>query len=53
MIQGYLEKLKANIIYAVIGALVTGLAFGQMTGGSTKHQLQTAIVPVLSLRSRP
>jgi ACR3 family arsenite efflux pump ArsB len=53
MIQRYLEALKANLIYVVIGALVTGLAFGQVAGESTRGLLQTAIVPVLFLMIYP
>ena len=53
MIRRLLETLKANLIYVVVGALVTGLAFGQMAGESTRGLLQMAIVPVLFLMIYP
>ena len=53
MIRRHLETLKANLIYVVIGALVTGLAAGQVAGESTRGLLQTAIVPVLFLMIYP
>jgi ACR3 family arsenite efflux pump ArsB len=53
MIRRHLETLKANLIYVVVGSLVTGLAFGQVAGESTRGLLQTAIVPVLFLMIYP
>jgi len=53
MIRRLLETLKANLIYVVVGALVTGLAVGQVAGESTRGLLQTAIVPVLFLMIYP
>ncbi len=53
MIRRHLETLKANLIYVVIGALVTGLAYWQVAGKSTRGLLQTAIMPVLFLMIYP
>ncbi len=53
MIRRLLETLKANLIYVVVGALVTGLAAGQVAGESTRGLLQTAVVPVLFLMIYP
>ncbi|MEF8829778.1 MAG: bile acid:sodium symporter, partial [Haloarcula sp.] len=49
----HLETLKANLLYAVVGSLVTGLAFGQVAGDPTRELLEHAVVPVLFLMIYP
>jgi len=45
MIRRHLETLKANLIHVVIGALVTGLAAGQVAGESTRGLLPVRADP--------
>ena len=53
MIRSSLETLKQNLIYVVVGALIGGLAFGQVAGETSRGLVQTAIVPVLFLMIYP
>ncbi|MFW6018142.1 MAG: arsenic resistance protein [Halapricum sp.] len=53
MIRSSLIAIKDDLIYVVIGALIAGLAFGQVAGAGTKQLLQVAVVPVLFLMVYP
>ncbi len=53
MIRQFLTGIKSNLIYVVVGSLVTGLVFGQATGSEFAQILQAAVVPVLFLMIYP
>ncbi|ESS11746.1 MAG: arsenite efflux pump ACR3 related permease [uncultured archaeon A07HR60] len=53
MIQQFLTGIKSNLIYVVIGSLVAGLLFGQLTGATYRPILQAAVMPVLFLMIYP
>lgn len=53
MISGFLERIKANLVPAVVLSLALGLVSGQFLGPDVESVLQTAVVPVLFLMVYP
>lgn len=53
MIRSALRALKTNLIYIVVGSLVTGLVAGQFLGSGARGLLQSAVTPVLFLMIYP
>ncbi len=53
MIGSVLKRIKANLLYVIVGSLVAGLVVGQFIGPETRGVLQTAIVPALFVMIYP
>jgi len=53
VIRDGLRRLKANLLYAVVIALIVGLGFGQIADAGAKAMLRAAVVPVLFVMIYP
>lgn len=53
MIPTVLRRLKANLLYVVVGSLAAGLVVGQFVGPEARGGLQVAVVPALFVMIYP
>ncbi len=53
MIRNALKTLKGNLLYAVVGSLLTGLIVGQFIGGDTRETLRLLVIPALFVMVYP